>query len=159
LVAQYAGLLPAFLLAAAALLFGAATIRLWPLLDVTGLDGDSVVHWPEPSLVMNPDPDVGPILVTTSYTVAENLEEAFMEAMQAVRLSRLQTGAVTWELYRGGETAHRFIETYIVPSWGEHLRQHGGRATSADKAIDQKARALSNPKPTVKHLFPAEPFD
>lgn len=158
LVAQFAGLVPAFLLAAGALLAGAATIRLWPLIDVTGLDGDSVVHWPEPSLAMNPNPDVGPILVTTTYTVAENLEEGFMEAMEAVRLSRLQTGAVTWELYREGETAHRFIETYIVPSWGEHLRQHGGRATSADKAIDQKARAFSDPKPTVTHLFPAEPL-
>lgn len=76
-----------------------------------------------------------------------------------MRLSRLRTGAIRWELYRAGETAHRFVETYIVPSSEEHLRQHHGRLTGADAAIDRKARALSDPPPTVVHLFPADPVD
>ena len=157
LVAEYTGLVSTFLLAGAALLAGAVSVRMWPLLDSDGLDQGPPIHWPEPKLDIKPDADAGPVLVTTTYTVAEHLEEKFFKAMRAVRLSRLRTGAIRWELYRAGETAHRFVETYIVPSWEEHLRQHHGRLTGADAAIDRKARALSDPRPTVVHLFPADP--
>ena len=76
--------------------------------------------------------------------------------MVAVRLSRLRTGAISWELYREGETAHRFIELFTVTTWGEHLQQHGGRQTVAEAEIDRRANSLSNPKPFTRHYFPAE---
>lgn len=47
--------------------------------------------------------------------------------MRALRLSRLRTGAIRWELYRDGATPNRFVEAYTVLSWEEHLRQHHGR--------------------------------
>lgn len=156
LVAGYIGLVTTFLLAAATLLAGAATIPLWPLFDVRGLNRDPSFHWPEPNLAIDPEPDVGPVLVTTSYTVAPDRQKAFLQAMRAVRLSRLTTGAIRWQLYRDGERADRFVETYIVPSWDEHLRQHHGRLTGADAAIEREARALSDSRPQVTHLFPAD---
>jgi len=156
LVAGYIGLVTTFLLAAATLLAGAATIPLWPLFDVRGLNRDPSFHWPEPNLAIDPEPDVGPVLVTTSYTVAPDRQKAFLQAMRAVRLSRLSTGAIRWQLYRDGERADRFVETYIVPSWDEHLRQHHGRLTGADAAIEREARALSDSRPQVTHLFPAD---
>jgi MFS family permease len=156
LVAEHTGLVAAFLLAALALLIGAATIRLWPMIDVTGLSRELSAHWEEPSLVTQRDPDEGPIVVTTAYTVATHNEEAFLRAMYAVRLSRLRTGAITWELYREGETAKRFIELFTVGTWGEHLKQHGGRQTKADAAIDKRVRDLSDPKPVTRHFFPAD---
>jgi hypothetical protein len=76
--------------------------------------------------------------------------------MVAVRLSRLRTGAISWELYREGETAQRFIELFTVTTWGEHLQQHGGRQTAADTAIDRRARELTSSKPVTRHFFPAE---
>ncbi len=80
MVAEYTGLVTAFLLAALALLAGAATIRLWPLIDTRGISREPSAHWAEPNLAFEPDPDVGPVLVTTTYTIAENLEEAFLRA-------------------------------------------------------------------------------
>jgi MFS family permease len=155
LLAEHTGLVPAFIVAAIALLAGTATLRWWPMIDVTGL-GRELTHWEEPSLVRQHDDNEGPVLVTTAYTVTPENEEAFLRAMVAVRLSRLRTGAVSWELYREGETAHRFIEYFIVTTWGEHMLQHGGRQTQADAAIDKRARDLSHPKPVTRHFFPAE---
>jgi MFS family permease len=157
LVAGHSGLVTTFLLAATALLASAATIHRWPLLDVDGLDRDPSVPWPEPSLVIDPEPDVGPVLVTNTYTVAPNVEEQFLKAMRPLRLSRLRTGAIRWGLYRDGAMPNRFVETYIVLSWEEHLRQHHGRLTGADTAIEQQVDALSDPPPQVAHLFPANP--
>ncbi len=44
-----------------------------------------------------------------------------------------------------GETPHTFVETFVVASWEEHLRQHRDRLTSADRDFDAQARGLSNP--------------
>jgi MFS family permease len=156
LVAEHGGLVLTFLLAAAALLAATATIRIWPAFDVRGLDRDSSAHWPEPNLRIDPEPEVGPVLVTSTYAVAPDREQRFLQAMRAVRLSRLRTGAISWELYRDGEAANRFVEAYTVLSWDEHLRQHHGRLTGADAAIEHRAHALADSPPTIRHLFPAE---
>ncbi len=157
LIAEQSGLVTTFLLAAMVLLAGAATIHRWPLLDVRGLDRDPSVPWPEPNLVIDPESDVGPVLVTNTYTVAPNVEDPFLKSMRALRLSRLRTGAIRWGLYRDGAMPNRFVETYIVLSWEEHLRQHHGRLTGADAAIEQQVDAFSDPPPQVAHLFPAYP--
>ena len=157
LFAEHSGLLTTFLVAAGALLAGAATIRRWPLLDVRGLNRDPSVHWPEPNLLIETVSDAGPVLVTTTYTVTANLEELFLKSMRALRLSRLRTGAIRWELYRDGAAPNRFIEAYTLPSWEEHLRQHHGRLTGADADIEHQVDALSDPPPQVAHLFPASP--
>ncbi|MFL5447685.1 MAG: MFS transporter, partial [Gemmatimonadales bacterium] len=68
LVAGLAGLVVAFLLAAGLLLLTAASLRLWPLYDVTGLNRDPSRPWPEPHLGMEPEEDIGPVLVATTYT-------------------------------------------------------------------------------------------
>ena len=156
LVAEYAGLHMAFLVAAAALLGGTATLRLWPLYDVRKFNRDPSLPWKDPNLAFDPEPDAGPVLVTTTYTVAPEREQRFLEAMRAVRLSRLRTGAVRWELYRDGETANRFVELYTLLSWDEHLRQHHGRLTGFDAAVEQQAIALADSPPQVSHLFPAD---
>jgi len=156
LMAERIGLVPAFLIAAVVLLLGTATILFWPMYDLSRLPTDPSARWEEPSLVQQYDHDEGPIVVITAYTVTPENEEAFLKAMVAVRLSRLRTGAISWELYREGETAQRFIELFTVTTWGEHLLQHGGRQTAADSAIDRRARELASSKPVTRHFFPAE---
>jgi hypothetical protein len=98
--------------------------------------------------------DAGPVLVTTTYTVAAEVEEQFLEAMGALRLSRLRTGAIRWELYRDGAMPNQFLELYTVSSWDEHLRQHHDRLTGADVEIEDRVRRLSDPAPQAAHLFP-----
>jgi hypothetical protein len=56
LLAGPLGLVVTLLLAAVILLAGAATLRLWPLRDTQGLDRSRGVYWPEPQLILKPDP-------------------------------------------------------------------------------------------------------
>ncbi|MEH1102341.1 hypothetical protein [Micromonospora sp. CPCC 205561] len=46
-----------------------------------------------------------------------------------------------------------------MPPWEEHLRQHGGRLTCADRGIEERARALTVGEIAVNHLLPADPRD
>jgi len=155
-VAEWMGVVAAFLIAAAALIIGLATIRLWPFFDVAQLDRSAAPFWPEPQLVFDPEPSSGPVMVETVYTIAAEREGAFLDAMVQVRLSRLRTGATRWALYRDGEKPHTFVETFTVASWEEHLRQHHDRLTGADRDFDLKARGLSDPTPETRHLIAAE---
>jgi quinol monooxygenase YgiN len=111
------------------------------------------MYWPEPHLDFEPEPDDGPVLVTVTYRVAEDRQAQFLEAMEAVRRSRQRTGASRWDLYRDGADRHHFVETFVVPSWAEHLRQHGERLTVTDQALEESAYALADGTPEVQHLF------
>ena len=156
LVAGSAGLVATFLIAAAVMAVGAATIRLWPLYDTGSTDRSLAVYWPEPHLVLEPDPQAGPVLVMTTYTVTAEHEQAFLREMNWVRGSRLRTGAIEWGLYRDGERAQRFVEFFVVPSWEEHLRQHRERQTGFDQQHEEQAAALSEPPPRTRHLLAAD---
>ena len=149
------GLLPAHLAAGALMLAGVLTLRWWPMHDTTALNREPAVFWPEPHLEMDPESHDGPVLVTASYPVRPERAEAFVEAMEAVRRTRLRTGAVRWGLFRDGENPDRFVEAYLVPSWDEHLRQHTGRLTGADRAVEERAHALAEGPPQVAHLLSA----
>ncbi len=154
-LSDVSGLVTAHLVAAALMLAGVVTLRWWPLRDTSGLNRDPAVFWPEPHLELDPDGQDGPVLVTVSYGGRPEREAAFVEAMEGVRRSRLRTGAVRWGLFRDGEHPDRFVEAYVVPTWDEHLRQHGGRLTGADRAVEERARALTDGPPQVSHLLSA----
>ncbi len=155
LIGQYAGLGTALIAAAAITAVGAATLAVWPLIDASRLDRGTVSYWSEPNLAFEPDPEEGPVLVSLTYSVARDRVDAFLAAMEQVRLSRQRTGAMRWGLYRDGEDPGRYVEVYLVPSWQEHLRQHTDRLTGADQMLEREAVALADRPPEVAHLFPA----
>ncbi|WP_433201207.1 MFS transporter [Dactylosporangium sp. CS-047395] len=157
LIAQHLGLVPAMLTAAGVTAAGAATIRLWPLRETRHLDRDPATPWPEPRLTVEPERFAGPIVVEVTYLVAPGNERAFLAESDALRRTRMRTGAVQWGLFRAGETEGELVEIYVVPSWDEHLRQHTGRLTGADAEVDHRVRALSERPPTVVHLLPTLP--
>ena len=157
LLAEQFGLVAVFVAAAGLMLAGAASLRWWPLHDTEGLDRSPAMYWPEPHLDFQPEPDDGPVLVTATYRVAEDQEPRFLEAMELVRRSRQRTGASRWDLYRDGADGRQFVETFVVPSWAEHLRQHGERLTGADQALEERAIALADGPPEVQHLFSVKP--
>ncbi len=156
LLAEYVGLRPTFLVAAALMAASVATMRSWPLVDTTDMDRSTVRYWPEPDLAFDLDPRTGPVVVETVYWIAPEREQQFLEAMAEMRLYRLRTGGTQWGLYRDGETAHRFVELFVVASWDEHLRQHDERLTGAGRLIQDRAFALSDPPPHTSHLIAAE---
>ena len=155
LVAEVIGLVDTFLIAAVLTAGGAATLKRWPLIETRHLDQEPAAL-PAPDLVIEPDPTAGPVVVTTTYAVAPEKEPEFLTAMRAVRRMRMRTGAVRWGIYRHGESGHKLIEIYVVPSWAEHMRQHNVRLTGTDRDLQLRARALADGRPEVAHLLPTD---
>ena len=156
LIANRVGLQTSVLFAAAAVLAGVVAGLFRRVPEVGPLDPEVAVYWPEARLAYDPEPDDGPVLVIVECTVAPDRQAAFLEAMDRLRGSRLRTGATRWELYRDGERPDRFVEIFSVPTWGEHLRQHAGRLTAADREIEAAAHAFSDPPPRAEHLLPPQ---
>jgi hypothetical protein len=46
------------------------------------------------------------------------------------------------------------LETYLVDSWLDHLRQHQ-RTTGADRVLEDRVRAFTHEPPRVTHLISA----
>jgi MFS family permease len=129
-------------LAAAAMLFLSLTVtRRWLLGSVSGLDL-RMVPTDDPSVTIVPHPTDGPVLVTVMYDVPGDDVRAFADAMRLVERHRRRTGAFRWGLFRDLAAPHRFIETFYVESWGEHLRQHRRTTVNADRFLDPVRRYL-----------------
>lgn len=120
-------------------------------------DRAALEYWNDPSLGVAPAPDAGPVQVLVEYQVAAADEADWLQAMQAMRRSRLRSGAFRWELYRIGERPDRFVEVFAVPSWEEHERQHRDRLTAEDQAIEDAAFAFTVTPPSAVHLLPPHP--
>src|SRR5205814_3015930 len=121
-IAEPFGVRGAFLIAAAAMVAGLATMRFWPFLDTAGMERRTMAYWPEPHLAFDAKLDSGPVVVRSTYTIASEKEQSFLEAMAHLRQSRLRTGATQWGLFRDGEVAidswscrwcHRGMSTYV----------------------------------------------
>jgi MFS family permease len=154
-VADSFGLTDTFLVAAALMALGAASVRVWPLVDTESMDRSAVVR-PDPTLAFETAADVGPVVVRTTYSIPAERELDFVRAMVLVRRSRLRTGATQWGLFRDGEQPAVYEEIFVVASWEEHLRQHRERMTATDLAYEEAAKALSETPPRTLHLLPAE---
>ena len=139
-VATRAGLEIALICSAVLLGAAALSVAALPLRPSTGLlSRDISTCWTSPTLVFEPHPNDGPVLVTVRYRVsAENLDP-FVEAMSALRRSRLRTGGHSWRLYRSAEHPDTVIERFTVPSWAEFERQHTERCLDSDHDGSAKA--------------------
>jgi MFS family permease len=154
-VAGVAGLVPAFLISAAVMAAGAATLWCWPFQQIADMDR-SPVRWPEPQLPISADDGSEPVLVRITYTIAADKKQRFLRAMAQLRQSRLRTGAIDWALYQDAQNPRLFIELFGVASWEEHLRQHRERQTSTDLQYRDDATALSDPEPQTHHYLAAD---
>src|SRR5262249_4702087 len=121
------------LAAAGAIVVGVLATRRWRLHAIGDLDLTPVFS-PSPELNIEIDPENAPVLVVLEYEVAPEHEREFITAMQEVAATRRRDGAIEWGLYRDAAAPTRFVETFLAPSWLEHLRQHE-RGTVADRAL------------------------
>jgi MFS family permease len=144
----------ALLAAGGVLALGAVVGLRSPMPDTARLDRTPSAHWPAPQLMFTPDEADGPVLVTLTYHVPVPDAVAFTDAMRHVGRSRRRTGALRWELFRDGSDPTRFVESYLVGTWAEHLRQHESRLTGADLRFEQEALQYATGEPEVAHLFP-----
>jgi MFS family permease len=153
IVAQHAGLAVAFAAPAAGLLAGALGGRLLPL-RAPDIDLRPSRHWPEPHVEPGASVAAGPVLVLVEYEVPPENAQAFLAAMQPVGRGRRRTGATRWGLYQDTAAPRRFVETWEVATWDEHLRQHAERVTVRDQEFERRAYDLLAPgtTPRVTHL-------
>lgn len=133
---------------------GLLVARRCPLLDFERLDLSPSPVWPEPVVVVEPRPGSGPVLVTLAYRVDPPDVDAFLDAMTSVRRVRRRTGAHSWAMYRDTSDPDGFLETFVVGSWEEHLRQHQ-RVTATDEAQMALARPYLRSGPQITHYVSA----
>jgi MFS family permease len=139
-----------------AVLLGAAALSIVVLPFLPLPEGVSLgisTAWPTPAMVFEPCPKDGPVLVTSRYRVpAENLD-AFVQAMSAVRRSRLRTGGHSWELYHSPEDPEYLLERFTVLSWTEFQRQHTERWLDYDHEAVEKARSYTVDNSSAHHYY------
>ena len=74
-----------------------------------------------------------------------------------MRSFRRREGAVRWDLFRDLADSDRYLETFLVPSWAEHMRQHARdhvvralpvrfRRERQQQAVPQHRRRQRRPK-------------
>jgi MFS family permease len=144
-----------FVAAVGALLAIPLTWR-WKLQADAGIDLSPSMHWPAPIVAGPIEPDAGPVLVTVQYRVAASNRDAFLLALEKLERERKRDGAYAWGVYEDIADPKKFVETFYVESWLEHLRQHK-RVTNADRVLQEHIHRYVAEAPTVTHFVAAEP--
>jgi MFS family permease len=113
-------------------------------------------HWRLPAILEDEALALkqGPVLVSVRYHVRAEHATEFLGAMQKIRHIRRRDGASRWGLFRDLEQADAYLETFLVTSWAEHVRQHD-RFTRGDQAAEARIRELVEEEPVIRHLVDA----
>jgi MFS family permease len=153
-VATHFGVTIALTCAAVGLIIGIAASLRHTLIDGDELNLTPSALWPEPVVVLEPNPEEGPVLVQIEYWIDPNRAREFRRAMRNVRRVRRRDGATRWGLFRDPAEPGRFVESFLVESWAEHLRQHA-RGTASDREIVQCILGfhIGPGQPAVTHLI------
>jgi MFS family permease len=153
-VATHIGVSEALLCAAAALILGNAAAYFFPLRSGEELDLEPSLHWSNPVLISEPNPEDGPVLVTVDYQIEPQRAEEFLAAMLEVKRIVRRDGAMRWGLFTDPARPGHYVETFLVESWAEHMRQHA-RHTNEDRAAQDLVRSFhsGDSSPIVTHLI------
>jgi predicted MFS family arabinose efflux permease len=142
------------LVAAIAIGISPLAILRWPLtmtqdFDLTLIPGDT------PMVAMDPAHDDGPVLVTVTYRVPTERLDEFAALMEPVEQHRRRTGGFRWGIYRDLAVPDRFIETFLVASWAEHLRQHHRTTANTDEMLRRLSPFIDPRDRAVGHFLSA----
>jgi len=140
------------------LLLTAPLGRWFALPESGGIDLRPAHSWPEPEIALAVDPASGPVLITIEYLVKRADAAAFVAATHELRRIRRRDGALHWGLYEDVARPERWLETFTVASWLDHLRQRD-RLTMADAAIETLARSfhIGEKPPVISTLIVHQP--
>ena len=114
------------------------------------------MHWPVPATGQTIDDDRGPVLVTVEYRIRPEDREAFLATIAKLEPGRRRDGAYAWGVFEDAAEPGRMLETFLIESWLEHLRQHE-RVTNADRVVQEAVgRFQVSGEPTVSHFIAAD---
>lgn len=149
-VAGIAGVPAALSIACGGCLLAIAATWRWKLQTGAKLDLTPSMHWPTPPLLDEAFDDAGPVMVTLEYRVRPERRGEFLKAMQSLSQGRRRDGAYAWGIFEDVATPNRFIESFLIESWLEHLRQHE-RVTNADRVVEERILAFLTLPPQTTH--------
>jgi hypothetical protein len=69
--------------------------------------------------------------ISVEYRINPKDRNAFLSALYQLARQRRRDGAYRWGVFEDAAEEGRFVETFLVESWLEHLRQHE-RVTNAE---------------------------
>ena len=69
--------------------------------------------------------------------------------------SDVATAPSWWNVFRDVEHGSVFVETFLVTSWAEHMRQHE-RFTQGDRAVEARVRLHLEDELITEHFIQAE---
>jgi predicted MFS family arabinose efflux permease len=149
------GLPAAHFLAAAGLVAAIPLTWRWKLQTGAGVDLSPSMHWPAPITAQDIAHDRGPVLVTVEYRIRPQDRGAFLNALARLEHQRRRDGAYAWGVFEDAAEEGRIVETFLVESWMEHLRQHE-RVTNADRVVQEVVDGFHlHGAPKVTHLVAA----
>ena len=149
-VAVAVGLANAHFIAAGGALAAIVLTWRWKLQTGASIDLSPSMHWPAPLTAQPIEHDRGPVLVTVEYRIDPGDREPFLEALARLEHQRRRDGAYAWGVFEDAAQEGRFVETFLIESWMEHLRQHE-RVTKSDRLLQEEVRRFDrsgNPKVT-----------
>jgi MFS family permease len=118
----------------------------------TAVDLSSWDHWVKPTMLEEPAPDQGPVLVIAKYVIDPAKAEEFIHQMYEYQRVRRRDGAISWGIFFDTEVQGVFLESFKVDSWAEHERQHE-RFTMADREIEERVLGFALQPVEVKHYI------
>jgi MFS family permease len=153
-VAAQSSVYAALVAAGIALVLTAPLGRRFALPESGSLDLRPAHSWPKPEIALAVDPASGPVLITIEYLVRRADAAAFVAAMDELRRIRRRDGALQWGLYEDVARPERWLETFTIASWLDHLRQRE-RQTMEDAAAETRAREfhIGDEPPVISTLI------
>jgi quinol monooxygenase YgiN len=133
--------------------------RWWGLRSSAAADPEPVSLWEGDDSPEHIRSRMGPVAVLVEYDVPADRVDCFLIAMRPLGRSRRRIGALRWELFRDGVHPGRFVESYVVSSWGEHVLQESHRWTRADKRIKDAAEAFAVGRPVIRRLLSVDVWE
>ena len=156
-VATHVGMPAALATAAVLMIAGLRLAARYRLAGTDDLDLTPTRHWAAPIVAGDVAHDRGPVLIVVEYHIDPANAAAFTRAIRSLGRVRRRDGAARWGIFYDAANPSRYIETFLVPSWIEHLRQHE-RVTAADRELEQVAHSfhLGDGPPHVTHYLAPE---
>lgn len=155
-LASHFGIAVSLCVATLGMALASLTVLHWRLDKDPDLNLDlSDISEPVPALDIHHDR--GPVRVSYEYCIQQADFRDFMLCMQDMRRVRRRGGGTSWAVYEDILQPGIFVETFVVGSWMEHLRQLE-RYTINDRKIQKRVQTFhqAEQKPVARYLLAPE---
>ena len=142
--------------AGASLALATFLVRRFQLPKGPAIDLSPSGHWLDPG--PGSEFDRGPVMIQIEYRITADRSDAFLSHLRRFAAVRRRDGAFRWGVFEDVAEPGLIVETFLVSSWREHLRQHE-RATQDDRSAQEALHRfhLGAAPPRVRHLIAPPP--